>query len=175
MTSALQAAVAAHTFLVSPGDADAAIAFYNDRQREAVTRNQRTAAELYAEQDTFADRPFWAKRSRHAPRDRASYPRAPAPPLALERRLALSEALSIRPTPVVVGDVIRPVLALHHPALERPAAYLGDVALAPLLTDVGGGRSAGAILSRWSKRVPVRRGEAILQFLWESGIVVPDA
>ncbi|KYG06249.1 hypothetical protein BE21_35970 [Sorangium cellulosum] len=175
MSSALHGAIAARTFLISPADAEAAVAFCVDRQREAVARSRRTAAQIYAEQGRFAERPFWARRARLAPENADPPARRPAPPLSLERRLRLSEALEIRPTPAIAGDVIRRVAALHHPALERPAAYLGDVALAPLLADVAAGRSAGGILARWTQRMPPRRGEAVLQFLWETGIVVPDA
>ncbi|MGE3535925.1 MAG: NAD(P)/FAD-dependent oxidoreductase [Candidatus Tectimicrobiota bacterium] len=174
LLSALQGSIALHTILTMPGEADSAFAFYRARQEDAVARSRRVAAELYAAADRFAERPFWQRRATPAVVTPASaHGPAVVAPLHPDQGLRLSETLRIVATPAIVGDLIRRVPALVHPTLAQPVAFLGATALAPLLTDFVAGRTAEAVLQRWTQHMALRDGRRILHWLWQQGIVLP--
>jgi flavin-dependent dehydrogenase len=159
LASALQGAVALHTLLVAPADGEAAIEFYRTRQADAFAASARTAAALYARERRFVEQPFWAARAG------APVATAPPPPRAAlrpDRPLRLGDAVRIAETPVLIGDRIRRVRALHHPLLARPTAFLGDVPLAPLAAQLAG-RTAAELAQRWPARA--------LAWLWHTGLV----
>src|SRR5262249_35357903 len=142
MMSGFVGATVVNTILRRPADVDAACALYHTRRDEIVERHRRMAATFYAAHDTFHEEPFWRARAINAtePR-RAPGARAVLPPHAA---LAPDVAARIVSVPTIDHEFVRMRDALAHPTLERPVAYLGAIAVAPLVKDVGRGETAAA-------------------------------
>ena len=170
ITSALQAAAAVHTILATPAETDAALAFYRERQRDAAERSRRTAASLYAAQDRHPAGAFWQCRA--GPAETA--PASPPVP-AIGDRVRLAATAELIATPVLAGDLIRRAPALSHPALERPLAWLGDAAIAPLLAPLAGEVEVAELLRCWERSMPASTARATFAWLAARGIVVPAA
>ena len=167
LSSALQGSIALHTILTAPADGDAAIEFYRTRQAAAAAASARTCVQLYAQMERFAEEPFWRSRATAAS---AATPAAPPPrPLPDDRPLRLADGLRVADTPVLIGDRIRCIPALHHPALGRPAAFLGDIALSPLVGQMREGYTAGDLARRWL--LPSRDSRRVLDWLWHNGLL----
>jgi flavin-dependent dehydrogenase len=183
MQTALTGSVAAHTILARPHDADLAIAFWRERQREAVDRHAAWAAEHYRELTRFADRPFWRKRAMPAAlldaQGEPSAERGPArrppgisdPAELLNCSIALSAEAELVDTPCITGDFIESRRALRHPGLERPVAFIGGVEIAPLLEEVQRGRTLLDIVRRWSPSLPMRQGLEVAAWLLARGVL----
>ena len=87
-------------------------------------------------------------------------------------RLRLSPDARLVATPCVVGDLIETQPALTHPRLERPVAFLGDVALAPIVEAIGSSATTDALLARWSSQVAPATGRAVVRWLLDREILV---
>jgi flavin-dependent dehydrogenase len=176
MMSAFQGAIAVHTLLTEPTQAAAAIAFYDQKLQDTLTRSQHTAAQVYATQAAHPPTPFWQQRSQVA-----AVAAVAAPPweqntagLAIDSPIRLSAAVSLRPTAVIQGKTIRWVNALHHPALAQPIAYLGDIAIAPLLTQLVAGQTVWDLMQHWSTQHHQSTIWQLLQWLWSQHMIVLD-
>lgn len=172
ITSALQAAAAVHTMLAMPIETEAALAFYRERQQEAAARSRRIAGSLYAAQDRQPPCTFWQRRA-------LSDAGAPGmaveslPLLHLTDLVRLAADAGITRTPVLAGDLIRRAPALSHPSLERPLAYLGGTAIAPLLAPLMSGVEVAQLLRWWQRSVRAETARDILLWLAARAIVVP--
>lgn len=190
MMSAFQGSIAVHTILNQPENGSAAITFYRDRQNETVQRNHRTAVQFYAEQDIYPATSFWQSRITQeadwnlfiAPlKNRGWGDLTDAEPeqwplntsiFELNSRVQLSAAAKLVFTPVIQGDLIQSVKALHHPSLERPIAYLGNLPIAPFLNELVAGQTIVELIQRWSKQQSVAICWQVLQWLWSHHIIV---
>jgi hypothetical protein len=178
ITSGLVAAAVAHTLLLRPEQAHLAVAFYERRQREVVARHRRFAASHYAERAKLAPGPFWEARglaSDHSSADEALAPPLDSPAPRDGSRLRLAPEVTIVPSPALAGDFITDGEALAHPALPRPIAFVGEVALVPLLRLLDGADDAPAIIRRWCRTVPPSTGWALVDWLWRRRLLVPAA
>ena len=173
MISALHGGAVVHTLLAYPAYRTAALDFYRARQQERVQQHSAWAAEFYARQPVFQDRPFWMARAQ-SPHAAVAPRTSPAhPALAADCRIRLSKDARFIETPALRGDIIAPVLSLTHPALTRPVAYLGDTEVSPLLALIADGQSVQGILECWSRSIPRETGWQILQWVAARGIVEP--
>jgi len=169
LRSGVQASFAVHTMLAG-GDRDAAIDFYRNAQRETAARHRRAAAQVYASQAVH-DSQFW--------RDRSSpeTPRPAEPPLAtstsLAERVRLSPDARLAEMPVIEGELIHRRLALSHPSLEQPIAWLADHALGSLLPQIGASPSVETLLAEWAKKMPHGSARKTFDWLTERRILVP--
>jgi hypothetical protein len=169
--SAIQASAAVHTILTA-ADGAPALEFYRERRQAAAANSRRNAARLY--QANCGRNPFWMRRSGPAESpaaDGASQLRAGTSPPA---ELHVSPALRIVDVPVLAGALIRRARALSHPQLEHPIAYLGGIALAPLLDDARAASARSEILSRWTRRMPFETASTIINWMWTVGILDPQ-
>lgn len=172
MMSGFQAAAVVHTILERPADAEAAREFYRLRQHDTVEWHRQVASSLYAEQDAFADEPFWRTRAAGAQRgDGAGVTET----LDTEAPLALSSSARIVSVPTLDGDFVRRRDALAHPSLARPVAFLGPVGLVGLLREIEAGWTGTRIVDRWSRSLPRPRAQEILSWLWSRGVMTPAA
>jgi flavin-dependent dehydrogenase len=170
--SAIQAGAAVHT-LLSPGcDPAPALEFYRERRRSAAVNSRRAAASLYRAQ--FNRDSFWLRRSSAAEDPAADREPLMRNPTALPARVHVSPALELIDVPVLAGALIRRARALRHPRLEHPVAYLGGIALAPLVDDAGAASATDEILSRWTRRVPPETARQIIDWMWGIGILDPQ-
>lgn len=172
MMSGLQGSIVAHTTLTHPEQSAIAQAFYRSCQLETVASHHALVAHYYAEQRAFGVRPFWRSRAIAAPQPN----RYPIPPVhgdvTADTAIILSPAAKLIAMPCIQGDLITLARALTHPALERPVAYLGDVALAPLADALTPRASASEILRRWSRQLAPPAGMGVLRWMWSHGILV---
>jgi hypothetical protein len=91
----------------------------------------------------------------------------------LTGRVRLAPGARLIETPVLAGDLIRRAAALAHPALERPLAWLGDAAIAPLLAPLTGEVEVAQLLRCWQRSLPPAAAREALLWLAARGIVVP--
>ena len=180
MLSAIQASIVVHTILHYPDNAHAAKQFYRERQAEAVSRHHAWATQAYAEQTHFWSQPFWQRRAQHVshlqhPTDTDPHrvESASRVPLCLEDRILLSQSATLVNMPVICGDVIVNTLALHHPSLDRPVAYLSNVQIAPLVASLRTERTVQDALASWSPFMSTDLSWRILRWLWSQTILIP--
>jgi 2-polyprenyl-6-methoxyphenol hydroxylase-like FAD-dependent oxidoreductase len=168
LRSGFQATAVVHTML-SGGDAAAAIAFYRGAIAGAASHHQLIAQEYYSACDRWPEAVFWRAR-------RTTVPAPESPPvLTGDLRLVLSPDARLVPVPTLAEAVISYRLALLHPQLPRPVAFVGGVVLADLLLHLSAGRSASQILADWRPRLPRERGIVVLNWLVRIGVLVPTS
>ncbi|MBW7971198.1 hypothetical protein [Bradyrhizobium sp. BR 10289] len=160
-----------NTILRQPTNARAAIAFYAAAQRERCMNHSAKTARLYAERAALVDAPFWRERATHHAETNAFEPETAR--LAPDIRLGLSHQASIEDEFAIRGDMIETTDALRHPSLVRPAVFLDDIALVPLIRQMNRGETAADIVTAWSARLPLDRCWQLLDWLWLRRIVVP--
>jgi flavin-dependent dehydrogenase len=169
--SGLHAAAVIHTILTRPADREIAERFYRERQQEAVSFHRTAAADLYDRVAVERDAAFWRDRALSAShsRETMAVPRQRPPS---STRLQLDARTVIASTPCLEGDIIRNALAVTHPGLTRPTAFLGDVPLPPLLDCLRSPLDRDAVLRSWSPHAPVDTARGILDWLWTRGVIV---
>ena len=172
MQSALQASIVCHTILNTPANTSAAMQFYRVRQAQAVEQHGRWAARYYAEQNSFRPHEFWAARAEGAwqarPLPEPSRTR-PSEECCIER----SKDAIIVETAVIRRDVVELSPAITHPELDRPVAFVGEIAVAPLLQAVVSGQTVKDTLHQWSQSVPAAAALQILHWMVSRRIIVP--
>jgi flavin-dependent dehydrogenase len=168
----LAAAAATHTILTD-GDAAAATAFYAEHQRHSVARHAATAAALYAEHTTHAEAPFWRARRAGALAQPTPSARAVGVADLLSLPVRLIASAVVKPTPCLVSDRVELRDALTHPSLDRPVAYLGGAALAPLLRKLDTTPSLAAAIRQWEHAVAGGQAEAVAAWLADRGLLEP--
>jgi hypothetical protein len=167
--SAIQGGAAVHT-IRSGHDSNAAMVFYRDRQYSAARQANLNATRLYKESRYHLGR-FWIDRYETIESAPSVVEHRYEVPSALPSNVRLSDALQIVDAPVLSGSVIRPALALSHPRLEQPIAYLGGIALAPLAADLADGLTREQLLTRWTERMPLQTACYIFKWMCAYGIL----
>jgi flavin-dependent dehydrogenase len=170
MRSALVAAALVHTTLVRPDDAALARRFFADREREAAERHAAWAGSSYASVARFHDRSFWRTRARPS---LDPSPVVAAPPIREFDEVMLSPEARVMEEACLVGDVIEPRLAVHHPALARPVAFVDGVEIARLLQVLEGRIGLSTLVERWQAMVDPNRARRVADWLLRHGILTP--
>jgi hypothetical protein len=172
--SALQASIVVHTLLTAPEHASAALEFYRTRCDELARRHTQLAAAHYAERHARRPRPFWKQRSAHPANPAPAPPRAAFPErICPEMRVALSPEASLRGTPCIVDSLVVRRPALHHPGLERPAAYFNGVEIGSLLAPLDGRTQLKRLLMEWGPLMPAPQAWGLAGWLLRAGVLVP--
>lgn len=173
LSSGLQAAMVVNTLLRYPAHTDDALAFYRSRHAERIQQFTKRSASVYAQVAQHNRHAFWQERSIAAPPEPAASATTPAPrPIAGWEVVRLCAQARIQSVPVVLETHIVGSPALHHPALDRPVAFLGGQDLVALLADLGPGDTADRLRAAWSDKLPAGLAGQIFQWLWERGILV---
>jgi flavin-dependent dehydrogenase len=171
IASGIQAAIVINTLAKYPENSEAAILFYQDRQKERVQQFAAKTAAFYEERAAVCDQPFWQQR--------AIFAGNATPPIFAWERLdcncliRLSDMAKIEKTPAIQGEFIASMPALRHRNLGRPVTYVGNVEIVPLLRRIQFGRTAQSVVQSWSERASVEDSWKILQWLWDRKIIVP--
>lgn len=168
--SSLQASIVVNTVL-GGGDIEAAITFYRQAQRSAISGHLRMAGEIYASQSGFPT-PFWLGRSIDATRQERHGTVRSA--LAPDRPVRLSSRANLQKLPVIEGTMIRSRLSLSSPDLDRPVAWFGGVEVAPLLTRIRPRSTLASLSTDWSQIGPPNIVQALLGWLVGEGILISD-
>jgi hypothetical protein len=171
----LLAAIALHTMILRPARKELCRRFYSDRQREAVTAHAGWAKEFYAQVSCFADRPFWRARSAWTsggpPTRIPSNPSPRVSHLGLNTRVRLSDQARFVEEPCIVGDEMCARMALLHPSLKRPVAFVEGVELERLLTMSPLNEELGRIISLWATQLAPQSATRIALWLLENHIL----
>jgi flavin-dependent dehydrogenase len=166
MDDGLAAAVAIRTLLSRPHRADDAIDYYEARERDIYRVTTERLRALYAQETSFASRPFWKKRSEP---DRPGSPAPRAGLTVLEGDVELQPArdVRLRDAPVLENDFIERREVLEAPGGERPVRFFGPVCLPDLYRDVlaTGRRVQAARRSEFG----LDRALAAIDWLYRSG------
>jgi flavin-dependent dehydrogenase len=169
--SAVQASAVVHTMLARPGDQTIALDFYRRHQTVAAARSRAISARYYALRAQRTAEPFWLRRSQEVPLTAPREQRLPRPASG-QSSLGISPALRLVDTPVLSGSFVTLARALSLPTLESPVAYLGDFPLAPLIETIEGQATIDQILQGWARHVPPAAAARIMDWMWETGILV---
>ena len=170
---ALAGAIVANTLLRKPERADDAMRFYRGRLSDAFERHRRWAAERYAAVAKRRAGKFWDERARGLEPETVRPPAATA-----DVRMMAASPVELSPKTAFVGtpslgeEFVDVVEAVSHPNLAGPVAYLGGVALTPLLRTLPAGRTPLEIARAWTERIPLETGLAIAGWLVNHGVLV---
>lgn len=172
--SALAGSVVVNTLLQRPQAQALARQFYRESLGEASTRHRVWARGHYAQVAAHRTARFWRERAEGVTLPEVA-PLAVDTTVPSDATLRLSPRVEIVELPCVVDRFIEARLAVRHPSLAAPVAYLGEVELAPLLRCVRGGMTPRDLARSWVPRVPPRNGLAIAQWLVSRGLLVSQA
>jgi flavin-dependent dehydrogenase len=172
LRSAVQAGAVVHT-LLSGGDVGAALEFYRNALADAAAHHRTIAAQYYSACDRWPNAKFW--RARYAAVASSVMPQVEVRDLSGDPLLFLSPDARFAPVPTLTDAVIRYQMALIHPRLTRPVAYIGGVALADLLPGISVGQQASRTMAAWMPLLPRERGRAVLDWLVRTGVLVAGA
>ena len=126
MDSGLTGAIVLRTALERPEHARLAFSFHAAKERGlAIEAGQRIAG-FYAEEERFAERRFWRRRSQKAPS------LAPPPRLPRDGRLTPATGAHVDVQGVLEADWIVPAEVVVRPDRFRPAHRVAGIALAEL-------------------------------------------
>ena len=126
MDSGLTGAVAVRTALARPSDASLALGFHDAKEQGLAVEAEERIAGFYAEEERFAKRTFWRRRSRRV------VPRMPPSRLPDDARLTPAQDSRVEVQGVLEGDWIVPAEVVSRPGRHRPAHRVAGVALPEL-------------------------------------------
>ncbi len=170
IASALQAAVIANTMLRKPQSSSMAINFYDDRQRERLGAHIRKSASLYNKVASHFSSQFWKERSAsHEPEPGEHL--SPVAALRTDGIIELASSARFEEAAVIEGDLVVQRLGLRLPEWRAPIAYLGPVAIAPLLQSTTFSRSLAAIIIEWRQSFPEDICWSVAHWLWRKGVL----
>jgi flavin-dependent dehydrogenase len=172
ITSALQASIVVNTLKKHPQDSQLAVDFYVARQQETITRSQKTAASFYQE-SRYQESLFWKKRSQ-IKNDKQIFLNISDNNDIIDSsyKICLAHEVKIVNLPTIEGNFIIATPAINHPLLDRPVAYLGNIAIVPLLKYILPMQTVMQIILQWSHFLPVEQCWAIMEWLWKKRIIV---
>jgi flavin-dependent dehydrogenase len=156
IVSAIQGGAAVHTTLTN-GDYQAAMKFYRERQENAANQAIVSATRLYQDH-IYKNNPFWIARCGASQAFSAAPLSIMGLPTAVPAFIRLSKKLNVVQVPALREDSVQQTMALSHPRLQEPIAYLNGIAVAPLISAVSQWATADQVLNRWTERMP--RGTA---------------
>ena len=164
MDSGLTAAVVLRTALARPSDARLALAFHGTKEWGLALEAEEKVAGFYAEEERFAERGFWRRRSRRAA--------APAPPRRLpgDGRLTPAPGARVEAQGVLHGDWIVREDVVVRPGRHRPAHRIAGIALADLFRAASAAGSIRGTLAAFPAPEPA--GRAALSWLVAEGFLI---
>lgn len=167
IASSLQAALLANTLLRYPERRELAERFSEITQFERLQHHLQTLAAFYREKHDETDTSFWRSRADIMPTENLR-----APLSSILNRLAVAEKASLRPAPVLAGDVIVEMMALNHPSLEAPIAFVSGSNITGLLKCFNDNPNAGQLLERWSAQIGEPATVKLFSKLWQKRVIV---
>ena len=169
LRSAVHAGAVVHT-LLSGGDLGAALEFYRNALADAAAHHRTIAAQYYSACDRWPNAKFW--RARHWTVAGPVTPPVEMPDLSDDPPLFFSPDARFAPVPTLTDGEISYRMALAHPRLARPVAYIEGVALGDLLPHLPVGRQASQTVAAWTPLLPRERAQAVLGWLVRNGVLV---
>ena len=173
MGTAVGAAAVINTLLHRPGSSDLAIEFYRTRQSEMIIRHHQLATGSYALQQSYYDTLFWKRRAMNQlePHPHVASIALPLAELYPHSNVRLADCVRIVETGVLRNNYIESASALIASHWDRPVAFVHEVPVAELAESVRQPQRVVDILGKWSNRIPWDQCEAILGWMWQSGLL----
>ena len=168
MSSALHAAAVVHTTVNQPSQHELARQFYRERVNEAAARHSMLADDAHRAANTAPPSSFMDA----AGAVRMRVERRPY----LERQpIALSPLARLEATAVLEGDFIREGTVLRHPNVERAVAFLGGIAIGPLLQAASMPIPLDRLMMHWARHAPPAVCLRLLDWFWQRGVLEPSS
>src|SRR5262245_21568280 len=165
--SGLQAGAVVHTIL-DGGDVDSAVEFYKQAQQTAFRRHRRITGDIYRSQANHSSE-FWADRCEGLSKSWEHR----STQLFSNLQMKISPMVVISNLPVLEGKVIRRRIAVSHPRLDGPVAWVCGVDITTILARLRGHWTAPLVLADWSMTMEPTKARNILDWLMRHEIVVP--
>jgi hypothetical protein len=89
----------------------------------------------------------------------------------LDTLVHLSDRSRLVEEPCIVNDQICLHAAVTHPNLNRPVAFLHDIALWPLLQMANTSTDVNSLIGLWSAHVPAHRAHQIARWLLDRQVL----
>lgn len=195
MRFSLQAVIAFNT-IMKKSDRKTAKKFYMEKLLNAVASHTRWTQEFYSG-SFIKDSPFWAARRtyfydpvwRNTTNEKKlaetlkslnfNQPQPHSAHISISQTLSqlneipmrISSELKYREMPCVVGDYLEIKLALKHPALSQPTAFIGNVEIAPLIQDLENVFTITSMIDKWTAVCGHKESTRLALFLWSLGII----
>ncbi|WP_247894275.1 flavin-dependent monooxygenase QhpG [Azospirillum sp. B510] len=173
--TALAAAIVLNTRLRRPEAAALADRFYADDVRDGAEQHQRWTDGFFAavrqsvaspsDDAPFGRGTFWHRRSGRMAALAAAPPTPHSAVLYPDQPLTLAPTARLATTSCLVGDFVEERVALHHPALGRPVAWLAGVELAPLMSALPAVTNRRALIADWSITLGPQRAASLVGWL----------
>lgn len=84
--------------------------------------------------------------------------------------IRISKELTYRKMPCVVGDCLEMKLAIKHPGLSQPTAYIGNIEIAPLLQDLESVFTIDLVIDKWTALFGLKTSTRLVISLWSLGV-----
>lgn len=165
--TALSGAIVTNTLLRRPENGVAAIRFYRDSIREAADRHHAWAMSHYAAAGRVGR--FWVDRSAGAQSTAVSTRAQPV--IDDDVPLQVSAHSSWEALPCLGEQYVETRIALRHPNLDGPVAFIGGQQLDLLLHDVRPGVSGRQLTDAWSQRMPAATARTVVRWLSDNGVL----
>jgi hypothetical protein len=180
--TALAGAIVLNTLLRKPERGEDAAAFYRELLGSASATHASWAAGHYASVASRMPNAFWTDRAQGASHLEPTSAAPSAAPrdarremvarMASDRLVSRSTDLALAELPLLGAAYVERGLAIRHPALETPVAFVGGVEIGPLLRDLPADHTPMQLARSWTPRVPLETGIALTAWLLEHGILV---
>jgi len=137
--------------------------YFLDRQTECVSSHAAWSSDYYGEVRRFSDFPFWKARSARtrsefrANKLASTVRRAKVTPAS---KVRISESVCLADEPCIVDDEIKACVAVSHPTLDRPVAFLDGIEISRLLEMVPNCTDLESLLAQWALRFTFRKVSA---------------
>lgn len=194
MRFSLQAAIAFNT-IMKKRDRKTAKVFYMEKLLNAVASHMQWTREFYSG-SYVKDSPFWAARRTHfcdsewrnTTNEKKlaktlkslnfSRPQTYSANLSISKTLSqlneipmrISKKLKYREMPCVVGDYLEIKLAVTHPALSQPTAYIGNTEIVPLIQNLENVFTINSVIDNWTALCSHKAAARLAVSLWSLGI-----
>jgi flavin-dependent dehydrogenase len=172
--SALHAAAVIHTIRLRPNHTELALRFYKMRQGQSVALHRQASEKFYGEVSLLRHSKFWRRRAVDAGHNLIAAPADELPAISLQTSLQVAPDVRFEVIPSVQGDFIAPIKAIVSPRLTQPVAFLGGIAVEPLVASIKKPVPAGQLLSAWGEQMPGETAVAMVQWLRENGILCSE-
>lgn len=87
------------------------------------------------------------------------------------KKVRISPQVTFTKAVCVENDRLQLKDTIRHPMLEREVAYIGNVAIFPLISSVKGGETIGELIYFWSRQIPFEMAGDILVRLCHLGLL----
>jgi flavin-dependent dehydrogenase len=168
--NAVQGAIVVNTILSDDQSFSDAAEFFEERQKETITRHSELASKIYATALGYQDHLFWQKRAKNNP---------PANGKSIGETRFFSQSVLVQfsdqsvlsTVPCIVNNRLSRVMALSHPRLKRPVAFWDNIKIVSILGDLKGVHKPSHLILKWSKKISMENSIRLFNWLNESGVI----